>query len=286
MNRSLCCHLILQSPLLRVMKLQLFQSIQVVARKPARKPHPNSASMSSLHSYHASSSPCWEPISFTPFGFNLTVFLLASEVRPTAHLIKIVRTRTLYLQRIVNENPYQEAATEAKVLELSKRVEELESRLIAESNGAENASAGKNTTAVSADIRRSLQPDLDALNRAVRRYEKKATLQTMQTEARLVDLEARLSDVLSLAAAAQSGQRSINELIDIMFNWIWAALLLPIQMIWGLLSLPATAAGRILGFGKGKLRAVDGGRGKKDGKYVGHGRPVGERLQGRGMKKI
>ncbi|KAH0544424.1 hypothetical protein FGG08_001451 [Glutinoglossum americanum] len=219
-------------------------------------------------------------------NFNLTVFLLASEVRPAAQLIKLVRSRTLYLQRTVNENPYQDNAAEVKVLELSKRVEELESRLVAEPNGAEGTSAGKNNTTVSADIRRSLQPDLDALNRAVRRYEKKATLQTMQTEARLVDLESRLSDVLSLAAAAQSGRRSVYGFADIMLDWILAAILLPSQIAWGLLSLPATAAGRILGFGKGKLKGVGGGRGKKDGKHIGHGRPTGERLQGRGMKKI
>ena len=218
-------------------------------------------------------------------NFNLTVFLLASEVRPMAHLIKLVRSRTLYLQRIVNDNPYQENVAESRVLELSKRVEQLESRLIADSNGAEGGPAGKNSTNVSADVRRNLQPDLDALNRAVRRYEKKATLQTMQTEARLMDLEARLGDVLALAAAAQNGHRNMSVFSEVIFEWISAALLLPIQIIWRVLSLPATAAGRILGFGKGKLKSVSG-RGKKDGKHTGHGRPVGERLQGRGMKKV
>jgi hypothetical protein len=219
-------------------------------------------------------------------NFNLTVFLLASEVRPVAHLIKLVRSRTLYLQRAVNENPYRESVAGAEVLELGKRVEKLESHLTAESNGAEGASASKNSTVVSADVRRGLQPDLDALNRAVRRYEKKATLQTMQTEARLMDLEVRLSDVLSLAAAAQSGQHRVNVLANIVIDWISAALLLPVQVAWGLLSLPATAAGRILGFGKGKSKGGSGGKGKKDGRYTGYGRPVGDRLQGRGVKKI
>ncbi|KAH0555852.1 hypothetical protein GP486_006202 [Trichoglossum hirsutum] len=222
-------------------------------------------------------------------NFNLTVFLLASEVRPVAHLIRLVRSRTLYLQRTVNENPYRGSVAEAKVLELGKRVEMLECHFMAESNGAEGASASKNSAAVSADVRRGLQPDLDALNRAVRRYEKKATIQAMQTEARLMDLEARLSDVLSLAAAAQNGQNKVIVLTNIVAGWISAALLLPVQMAWGLLSLPAAAAGRLLGFGKGKLKGGGGGgggKGKKDGRYTSYGRPVGERLQGRGVKKM
>jgi len=50
-----------------------------------------------------------------------------------------------------------------------------------------------------------LQPELDALNRAVRRYEKRATLQAFQTESRLKDIESRLNDAVSLAAAAANG---------------------------------------------------------------------------------
>lgn len=54
-----------------------------------------------------------------------------------------------------------------------------------------------------AETRKCLQPELDALNRAVRRYEKRTTISSLQTEARLQDLECRLKDVVVLAAAAQ-----------------------------------------------------------------------------------
>ena len=136
--------------------------------------------------------------------YNLTIFLLASELRPMAHLVKLIQSRTLHLQRVVNANPYEiNEKDSGDVKDLGRRLADLEARSsIAEpasSNATETGLIGKQSAVLSTEVRRTLQPDLDALNRAVRRYEKRATLQAFQTESRLLDLEARLNDAISLA---------------------------------------------------------------------------------------
>ncbi|KIN05930.1 hypothetical protein OIDMADRAFT_154543 [Oidiodendron maius Zn] len=166
-------------------------------------------------------------------NYNLTIFLLASELRPMAHLVKLVQARTLHLQRIVNSNPY--ATTDASSLEpkaLLHRLEELEARSRAESPG--NATADTNLSSkLTADVRRAIQPDLDALTRAVRRYEKRATLQAFQTETKLLDLEARLSDAVSLAAAAASKSENAG-----FSGWVTTAVTVPLQILGVIVGTP------------------------------------------------
>lgn len=182
-------------------------------------------------------------------NYNLTIFLLASEVRPTAHLFRMLQARTLYLQRMGFTHPYRDPMHE-KLLELAQRVEILEAKPLA--NGATHAGSNAetnhhSTTSVISEVRKTLQPDVDALNRAVRRYEKRATLQTMQTESRLQDLEARLNDAISLAAAAtQSGPHRRPAYGSRLFEWAWAAFLLPLQGLLAVVSLLAKASSTVL----------------------------------------
>ncbi|KAI9818437.1 MAG: hypothetical protein M1827_000496 [Pycnora praestabilis] len=221
-------------------------------------------------------------------NYNLTIFLLASELRPMSHLVKMVQSRTLYLQRVVNSNPYEDDAGKTKTQDLSKRLEELETHVA--DTSAQNTSNGgvsnKNVVEVTTEVRRTLQPDLDALNRAVRRYEKRATLQTMQTEARLQDLETRLSDALSLAAAAaQYGQKQKYNLATILWDWTSVVVVLPVQALWGLLSLPTKLIGSALGILEGFIGPRVKREMKTAGRIGGHGRTGGERSQVRGTKK-
>lgn len=152
--------------------------------------------------------------------FSLTLYILAAEVRPFSHLIKLIQARTLHLQRIVHKNPYSESAVApAKLQEILERLNELEQRAAgpkplngnADNNGQSDGSEGgqdqqtlnpKARDGMVREVRNTIQPDLDALNRAVRRYEKKATVLAYQTEARLGALDGRLNDAIALAAAA------------------------------------------------------------------------------------
>ena len=221
-------------------------------------------------------------------NYNLTIFLMAAEVRPLSHLVKMVQSRTLYLQRLVNSNPFQEDP-DTKVRDINKRLDNLESRAIIDTTSpvpSEGQASTKTTTSITTEVRRTLQPDLDALNRAVRRYEKRVTIQTMQTESRLQDLEQRLADALSLAAAAaQSGQRNRPGMLSMLADWAMAAVILPLQAFWGVVSFPAKGVGRLVGIGKKKPGVSSERERKNISKYGSHGRLGGERIQGRGIKR-
>lgn len=148
--------------------------------------------------------------------FNITVFLLAAELRPISHTLKLLQARTLHLQRIVHTAPMEPPMT-AKFEEMCVRLAQLEQRADAteEATSSRLASAAqqaqqqagrangtKHDAAIVREVRNAIQPELDALNRAVRRYERKATVLALQTESRLGSVDTRLDDAISLAAAA------------------------------------------------------------------------------------
>lgn len=219
-------------------------------------------------------------------NYNLTIFLLASELRPMAHLVKLIQARTLHLQRVVSSNPYDSLngkVAGGDITDLTRRLEDLEARSsIAEATPTSDpALNGKQSAALTTEVRRTLQPDLDALNRAVRRYEKRATLQAFQTESRLKDLEARLNDAISLAAAAvNNGQKGFT---GILVEWAATAVVLPLQAFGALVKLPFKTAGLLASFGYGKVtgkRSVQKDKMQANGKHISQGRTA-EKIQGK-----
>lgn len=228
-------------------------------------------------------------------NYNLTIFLLASELQPVSHLFKLIQARTLHLQRVVHSNPYDivEGASVGDVKDLVRRLEDLEARALVNepapaSGTSEPTINGKQAAMITTEVRRTLQPELDALNRAVRRYEKRATLQTMQTESRLLDLEARLADAISLAAAAaQTGQRQRYGFWSMLVEWIASAIVLPLQAFGALASLPFKMIIALIGFGNITIIGKPPERSRKttNGKPTSHGRIGADRLQGKGLKR-
>ncbi len=113
------------------------------------------------------------------------------------------------------------------------------------------------------DVRNAIQPELDALNRAVRRYEKKATVLALQTESRLAALDTRLNDAISLAAAAAKSSAShwsfVGWLVD---RAIWAAIL-PFQALLSVIALPFRAISATLWRSK---KYDKGSRDRRNGK--------------------
>ncbi|KAL8711785.1 MAG: hypothetical protein Q9225_007067 [Loekoesia sp. 1 TL-2023] len=186
-------------------------------------------------------------------NYNLTVFLLASEIRPLSHLIKMVQARTLYLQRTVGTDAHEDAKGDATAMaDMAQRLDELEAFVAnTEATGKASPSTSEYTDQLKIETRKSLQPDLDALNRAVRRYEKRMVALTMQTESRLQELDNRMSDAITLAAAAE---RSSNQSSSrrgssafILLDWISAAMFLPLQAAWAVISFPAKFASMLVG---------------------------------------
>jgi hypothetical protein len=182
-------------------------------------------------------------------NYNLTIFLLAAELRPLRHMIKLILSRTLHLQRIVKDNPYTSVDEEqnASIKDMMQRLGLLEDRV---RNGISEKEKGPAQLAVELDsktaagmvteLRRSVQPDLDALNRAVRRYEKRVTLQAMQTESRLLDIESRLAEAISLAAAAAQGGQRPKTLGVTAAELLASGIMLPFQTMGSLAQLPFT----------------------------------------------
>jgi hypothetical protein len=193
---------------------------------------------------HAIRSQLSRPSEGLVSNYNLTVFLLASEIRPLSHLLKLIQARTLHLQRVVASGLLDDNKIDmSKVLDMAKRLEELESHVADRVEDAQQKIDGpseRTLAQATSDMRKTIQPELDALNRAVRRYEKRTTISALQTEARLQELESRLKDVVVLAAAAQrNAENAPRNYILILVNWLCGAVVLPIQYIGFLLGLPS-----------------------------------------------
>ncbi|CAG8931770.1 unnamed protein product [Penicillium salamii] len=187
-------------------------------------------------------------------NYNLTIFLLASEVRPIAHLLRLIQKRTLHLQRIVTSEPSTDPTTLA---DLTKRLEELEAHVADTATREKNvATTETDTSRVSqavAEMRKSVQPDIEALNRAVRRYEKRSALFAMQTDQRFVRLEAQSGDAIALAAAAQRSQAARSGYALVLLEWVCALVVVPVQIGVSAVGLPGRMVSGALDAVKGML---------------------------------
>ncbi|KAM0334113.1 hypothetical protein ACHAQA_001133 [Verticillium albo-atrum] len=182
-------------------------------------------------------------------NYNLSIFLMAAELRPMSHMIRLVQSRTLRLQRYVHENPFKQVSANASHIDmLQARIEALESRSAEagatpgtstkQQNGTTEAATQKQQAALLRDVRNAIQPELDALNRAVRRYEKKATLLSMQTESRFGTLDTRLSDAIALAAAAAKNSAAQPSLLQWVAESVWDLCMMPFRALVSVLLLP------------------------------------------------
>lgn len=148
--------------------------------------------------------------------YNLSIFLLAAEVRPVRQLVRLVANRTLHLQRVATglEDPYSIALRDQNTVNsLLDRVNELEARLAEHQviPATVNIAHKADISDLSAELKKKYEPRLEGLERAVRRYEKRSTTLALLIEQRLNNLDTRLQDALSLAAVAakQSQKRGL-----------------------------------------------------------------------------
>ncbi|KAM0198736.1 hypothetical protein ACHAPA_001042 [Fusarium lateritium] len=196
---------------------------------------------------HAIRSQLSRPSEGLVSNYNLTIFLLVSELRVLSHMIKLVRSRTLRLQRVVQGGPssFQKSSNNSEQLEaVLARLEQLESRAAAEETVSpqemkqEINKTKQKESVVARDVRNAIQPELDALNRAVRRYEKKATLLQFQTESRFVGMDARLDDAIALAASAAKNSASHKNVFIWAMESLTAIALLPFKTLLRIMLLP------------------------------------------------
>ncbi|KAF2024918.1 hypothetical protein EK21DRAFT_104347 [Setomelanomma holmii] len=162
---------------------------------------------------------------------NLAIFILVAEMRPISRLVRMRKDRTLHLQRVVRAET-AERPQSAGAEEVAQRLAELEARF-----DGPMYNSNVDIMKVSADVRQSMQHQLDALNRAVRKYEKRHMAQSIQIEARFQEIDVRLKDTLSLAAAAaRTGQKP--GIIAMTLSWIAGLLSYVIQLVWDIALYP------------------------------------------------
>lgn len=137
-------------------------------------------------------------------SFNITLFVIAAEVRPAAQVVALVRARAWRLQEIIHAPP-QTAVDRlgARVVELEEALASVQARMAAEEERD-----------VVGQVRGDLSPGIEALTRAVRRYEKREALTAAWTSSKVRELERRLE------------QREAG---------LGPVLLAPLRMVWHLL---------------------------------------------------
>lgn len=186
--------------------------------------------------------------------FNLTIFLLAAEYRPVSHVLKLAQERTLHYQNIVARNPYQVRSVGGQQFqEIKERLNELESRAAAGDVASANAggqspnSRPVDHAALVRNVREGMQPELDALNRAVRRYEKKLAVLAGQIDNRLEYVDARLNDAIALAAVAVKHSNAQGNWSAWLVEKTANLIMIPINTTVALFTFPFRTAQKLLG---------------------------------------
>ncbi|KAF7544736.1 hypothetical protein G7Z17_g9711 [Cylindrodendrum hubeiense] len=241
---------------------------------------------------HAIRSQLSRPSEGLVSNYNLTIFLMVSELRVLSHMIKLVQSRTLHLQRVVQGNPDGFSTTHnAEQLEtVLLRLEHLESRLAAEDNTAVSTSkpelvTAKQENAIARDVRNAIQPELDALNRAVRRYEKKATLLQFQTESRFAGVDAKLDDAIALAANVAKNSASHSNVFLWAIESLISMVLLPFKALLRILLLPLSTLLALANKNKKKGPPAKMSRSSRSGKAGTQPRYSGDRVPTRVSKR-
>ncbi|KAM5351389.1 hypothetical protein ACJ41O_004112 [Fusarium nematophilum] len=242
---------------------------------------------------HAIRSQLSRPSEGLVSNYNLTIFLLVSELRVFSHMIKLVQSRTLHLQRVVQGNPSGAlTAGNAEQLEaVLARLERLEHRITNEESPPtrgskqESSKAKQQENAVVRDVRNAIQPELDALNRAVRRYEKKATLLQFQTESRFAGVDARLDDAIALAASAAKNSASHKNVFLWAIESLTALILLPFKGLLRILLLPLSTLLALTSKNKKKVPSSKSSRSSRNGKAAMQPRYNGDRVPSRVSKR-
>ncbi|KAI5816043.1 hypothetical protein BZA77DRAFT_314228 [Pyronema omphalodes] len=181
---------------------------------------------------HAIRSQLSRPSEGLVSNLNLTVFILAAEIRPASQVMKLIRERTLNLQRQVGEGEQQPMG----------RVEELEMKLREMGETVKELVQASRT-------QKEREKEIEVLRGAVRRYERKEAASQLATETRILEINRRLS--------MTEPQQGVGEWV---LGWLLAPLLLTWKLVGGVLMFPVTAVVAVLRLLMGAVRS----KGKRD----------------------
>lgn len=187
-------------------------------------------------------------------NYNLLIFVGAAELKPVAHFIKMLHNSTIRKQQIVANNPYEQRKQREQDFEaLHDRINELETRLSAREAASTNnveqeqATIKSVETLVMRNYRDKVQPEVESVTRAMRRYEKKLSNIIDQIDIRLEYLDQRSNDAIALAAVAARQKNNQGGVISWAFEQALAMFLLPFQAAVTVLTFPFTTISSLLG---------------------------------------
>ena len=177
--------------------------------------------------------------------YNLSIFLLAAEIRPVRQVVRMVANRTLYLQRTVTgiDDPFASALDEkSTITQLAERITDLEAKLSEHAivPPTMNMAQKADVSDLSSEIRKRYEPRLEGLERALRRYEKRTVTLAMSTEQKFASLETRLQEALSLAAVA--AQHSQNPgVVSTGLSTLSSVIAFPLKVAYSVFTWPLVA---------------------------------------------
>lgn len=139
--------------------------------------------------------------------FNITLFVMAAELRPAMKLMEMIKQRSLHLQKIVHKETLEAkqniSSASEDVEPLKERISHLESMIDDLRVSVLRVQGGREE--VVTGVREGVRGEVEALNRisspsetnigAVRRYEKNFALHRAHTEDRINLLNSRLNDL-------------------------------------------------------------------------------------------
>ncbi|KAI2637562.1 hypothetical protein GGS21DRAFT_512139 [Xylaria nigripes] len=215
--------------------------------------------------------------------YNLTIFICAAEVRPVSHLIRMVQKRTLHVQAVVAQNPHiQKPVTADQIKALYDRLDELEARgtlkeSVRRTDGSPEVSETLVEAAVGREFRKRAQPELEALSRAMRRYEKRLTLLASQNDCRIENIEYRLNDAIAIAAIAAKNSNSQWTLVGWVIEKSAMMIMLPVQAATAVITFPFRTASTLFRW-TGKTAPESTQRPLRNGKSLAQGKSGSDRV--------
>lgn len=173
-------------------------------------------------------------------NFNITVFVLAAELRPLKIAYKYLDSRSEELQEeLVDVIP-------GRYEDLLKKVRSLEDRLgEVQSSSERNARTSSHEVANGFAQSKHDATGVEDLKHALRRFERHESQLQQHYEQRLYALERKLTDLGHSSPTAKTGRSGIYHLIQSCF-------LLPIEVGLATVTLPIRALHRILSLGAKK----------------------------------
>ncbi|EFR04340.1 hypothetical protein MGYG_07349 [Nannizzia gypsea CBS 118893] len=191
-------------------------------------------------------------------NYSLTLFLLAAEIRPVSHLLKMVQARTLYLQRVVESSQLRRISDKVPesdaVVELSKRLDDLESRFTTANleltSFEESHSKHKPPRELIEEARKAMKSDIYTLDKLVRSQERRYSTISAKVDAHIRTIDSYMVELGPLATSGKRGRPgpdngSKHSSMQSMISTICAIATSPLRIVWSVVKLPIYPFARV-----------------------------------------